>query len=83
MVIFGVLIGIGAAIAFLLVGALTLFGGADATRRQLLPGFIADRPGAGERILSLLGVWAPIIFVAVLCLLAGIQFVQVMVAALL
>lgn len=83
MVVLGVLIGIAAAIVFLLVGALSLFGGADATRHQLLPGFLPDRPPVTERLLTLLGVWAPIIFVAVLCLLAGIQFVRVMVAALL
>jgi hypothetical protein len=83
MVLLGVLIGIVAAIAFLLIGALTLFGGTDATRVQVLPGFVPDQAGAGERVLALLGLWVPIVLVVVLCLLAGIQFVQVLVAALL
>ncbi|MDZ4719695.1 MAG: hypothetical protein SH847_14685 [Roseiflexaceae bacterium] len=83
MVILGALIGSGAAIAFLLVGALVLFGGADATRGQLLPGFAPDQPRAGARFLTFLGLWAPIILVATLCLLAGIQFMRVIVAALL
>jgi hypothetical protein len=83
MVLLGMLIGIVAAIAFLLIGALTLFGGADATRGQVLPGFIPDQASAGQRALALFGLWAPIVLVAVLCLLAGIQFVQVIVAALL
>jgi hypothetical protein len=82
MVLLGMLIGIAAAIVFLLIGALTLFGGADATRGQVLPGFVPDQLGAVERVLALLGLWMPIVLVAALCLLAGIQFVQVIVAAL-
>jgi hypothetical protein len=82
MTILGVLIGIGAAIGFLLLGALTLFGGTDATRQQILPGFRPDRTGANERILILLSFWGPVAIVSLFCLLAGIQIVRVAVAAL-
>jgi hypothetical protein len=83
MAIVGILIGAGAAVVFLLVGALTIFGGADATLRQLLPGFAPDRPAPSERLLALLSLWGPVALVALLCLLAGIQIVRVAIAALL
>lgn len=77
MVVLGALIAIGSAVAFVAVGALTLFGGADATQRQVVPGFRPDRPGAAERLLALLGLWLPVALVALLCLLAGIQILRV------
>jgi hypothetical protein len=83
MLILGALIAAGAAVTFLIIGALTLFGGADATQRQLLPGFIPDRASAGERLLALLSVWGPVLLVALLCLLVAIQIAQVLVAAIL
>ncbi len=82
MLLLGVLIAIGAAVAFLVVGALTLFGGVDATRNQVIPGFAPDRPGASERMLALLSIWAPGVLVALLCLLAGIQITRMVLAAL-
>jgi hypothetical protein len=82
MAIIGALITLGGAIAFLAVGALTLFGGANATQRQVLPGFRPDRPGPTERALTLLGVWVPILMIAALCLLAGIKMLQVVAGAL-
>jgi hypothetical protein len=83
MFIIGALITLGAAIAFLAVGALTLFGGANATQQQVIPGFRPDRPNSAERALTLLGVWGPVLLVALLCLLAGIQIVRVALAAML
>lgn len=80
--ILGILIAVGAALAFLVVGALTLFGGADATRRQVLPGFAPDRPGSLQRLLTLLGVWGPIALVALLSILAGFQILSMAVRAL-
>ncbi|HJZ45614.1 MAG TPA: hypothetical protein VKE41_00545 [Roseiflexaceae bacterium] len=77
----GALITLGAAIAFLVVGALTLFGGTNATQGQVLPGFQPDRPSPAERALTLLGVWGPIVLIAVLCLLAAIKMLQVAVGA--
>lgn len=82
MLIIGVLITLGGAIAFLAVGALTLFGGANATQQQVLPGFRPDRPSPAERTLTLLGVWGPILLIATLCLLAAIKMIQVVLSAL-
>ena len=83
MLYLGVLIAIGSMLAFLVIGALTLLGGTDATRGQVLPGLLPDQPGAGERLLTLLGLWGPVLFVALLCLLAAIQILRVAIAALL
>lgn len=81
MLAIGALITFGAALAFLFVGALTLFGGANATQQQVVPGFRPDRPGASERLLTLLGVWGPIVLIALLCLLAAIKMLQMVVGA--
>jgi hypothetical protein len=82
MSIIGALITLGAAIAFLGVGALTLFGGANATQQQVVPGFRPDCPSAAERALTLLGVWGPVLLIATLCLLTAIKMIQVVVGAL-
>ena len=81
MAIIGALIALGAAIAFLVIGALSLFGGARATSDQVVPGFRPDRPGGLERALTLLGVWGPVLLIAALCLLAGIKIFQVVLGA--
>jgi hypothetical protein len=81
MAIIGALIALGAALAFVVVGALALFGGARATYEQVVPGFRPDRPGPLERGLTLLGVWGPVLLMAILCLLAGIKILQVAFAA--
>ena len=77
MTILGALIALGATVAFVVVGALTLFGGARATAEQVVPGFRPDRPGPAERALALLGIWGPVVLVALLCLLAAIQILRV------
>jgi hypothetical protein len=82
MMIVGALLTLGAAFVFLVVGALMLFGGANATQRQIVPGFRPDRPGPIERILTLLGVWGSVMLIALLCLLAAIRMLQVVVGAL-
>ena len=81
MLIIGALITFGSAIVFLVVGALTLFGGANATQQQVVPGFRPDRPGSAERAATLLGVWGPVALTALLCLLAAIKMLQIVVAA--
>ena len=82
MAIIGALIALGAAVAFLVVGALSLFGGTRATQDQVVPGFRPDRPGGVERALTLLGVWGPVLLIAALCLLAAIQIFRVALRAL-
>ena len=81
MLILGALITLGGAIAFLAVGALALFGTANATQNQVVPGFRPDQPSGGTRALTLLGLWGPVALVALLCLLAAIKMFQVVVAA--
>ena len=81
MIILGALITLGAAIAFLVVGALMLFGGANATQRQVIPGFRPDRPSLAGRALALLSVWGPVVLTALLCLLAAIKMLQVVAGA--
>ena len=81
VVIIGALIALGAAIAFVVVGALSLFGGARAAQEQVVPGFRPDRPGPLERALTLLGIWGPVLLIAALCLLAGIQILRVVLGA--
>ena len=81
LAIVGVLIALGAAVAFLLVGALSIFGGTRATQDQVVPGFRPDRPGPLERLLTLLSVWGPVVLIAVLCLLAAIQIFRVALGA--
>jgi hypothetical protein len=83
MILIGALIALGSAVAFMVVGALALFGGARATQEQVVPGFRPDRPGPAERALTLLGVWGPVLLLAILCLLAGVQILRVALAALL
>jgi hypothetical protein len=77
MAIIGALIALGSTVAFLVVGALVLFGGARTTTDQIVPGFRPDRPSPAERALTLLGVWGPAVLIALLCLLAAIQILRV------
>jgi hypothetical protein len=73
----GSLIAIGAALAFAVLGVLTLYGGVRATREQLLPGFRPDRPGPVQRFLALAAVWVPVAVVAFFGLYAGVHIVRV------
>jgi hypothetical protein len=77
MVFLGVLIAIGSAVLFVAVGALCVWGGADASRTEVSPGFLPDRPNLTQRALTWFGVWMPILVVLLLCLLAGAQIVRV------
>ena len=81
MIYIGIITGIGAAVAFITIGALVLFGGADATQRQVIPGFLPDRMTPRTRILTLVGLWLPILIVVLFCLLAGVQILRVVLSA--
>ena len=81
LIVFGALIALGAAMAFLVVGALSLFGGVRTTTNEILPGFAPDRPGPLERGLAFLSIWGPVLLIVALCLLAGIKIFQVAVGA--
>lgn len=76
MALLGILAALGAAVVFLIIGALVLFGGVRTTREQIVPGFLPDHPSPLERLLTLLGTWLPIGMIALLCLLTGIRLLQ-------
>lgn len=82
MLYLGILIGIGSAIAFAALGLLALVGGVNATQQQIVPGFKPDNPGGMERALTVIGVWVPIVVVAIFGVLSAIHIIQVMLAAL-
>ena len=82
MVIIGVVISVAIAGAFLAVGLLVLYGGLRATQRQLLPGFLPDRPGPLQRGLTLLALWGPIGVVALFCIITAVEIVRIALAAL-
>jgi len=73
----GGVIALAAAILFCALGVITVLGGVRATRRQLVPGFVPDHPGIIERAGALLGVWGPVVLIAVLCLGATARLIQV------
>lgn len=78
----GGLVALAAALAFVVVGLMTVIGGAEATERQIIPGFRPDAPGMLQRTLTLLGVWGPILVILAFCLLAGWRIFSVVVGAL-
>jgi hypothetical protein len=82
MLYLGILIGIGSAIAFAALGLLALVGGVNATQQQIVRGFKPDNPGGLERALTVIGVWVPIVVVAIFGVLSAIHIIQVMLAAL-
>jgi len=78
----GGLVALVAALAFVTVGLMTVIGGAEATERQLIPGFRPDAPSLLQRILTLLSVWGPILVILAFCLLAGWRIFSIVVNAL-
>ncbi|MEN9935208.1 MAG: hypothetical protein RLZZ387_1787 [Chloroflexota bacterium] len=78
----GVLIAVGAALAFAALGLLALYGSARTTREQLIPGFRPDRPGPLERALALAALWVPAGVVALFGLYACVHILGVALAAL-
>ncbi|HEU5011600.1 MAG TPA: hypothetical protein VFT66_03575 [Roseiflexaceae bacterium] len=78
----GGLIALAAALVFVVVGLMTVIGGAEATEQQIIPGFRPDNPGLLQRAMTLLGLWGPILVILVFCLLAGWRIFSVVVGAL-
>ncbi|MFO7168836.1 MAG: hypothetical protein DIU80_012515 [Chloroflexota bacterium] len=76
----GALVAIVAAAAFAALGLLTLYGGARATREQLIPGFRPDRPGPLARALALVAVWVPVLVVTLFALYAAVWIVALVFA---
>jgi hypothetical protein len=77
MAILGALIALGAALAFAVLGALTLWGGWLAIRREVLRGFVSAAPSPAERTLTLLLIGVPLFGAALLGLLAAIRIAAV------
>ena len=67
----GVLIAIGAAGAFAAVGILTIWGGYEAVRRELVRGFVVNPPSPAERVISLSVTVVPLAVVALFSLMAA------------
>lgn len=71
MFLLGVLITIGAAVAFGIMGALTIWGGLGSVRAELLRGFVSANPTAGDRALTLLLVVVPLVITGLFGLLSA------------
>ncbi len=77
----GALIALGAAVVFAALGATALYAGWRSTGEQLVPGFRPDRPGPVARGMTLVGVWVPLLGVAMFGIYAAVRLVQVVLAA--
>jgi membrane associated rhomboid family serine protease len=82
MFILGVLIAIASAVAFAALGLVTLFGGARSTREQIIPGFVPERAGGVERLLTLGAVWIPVIVVTIFGVYAAYRIIEMVIQAL-
>lgn len=77
----GVLIAVGAALAFAALGALAAYGGLHTTRAQIIPGFKPDRPGPLARAATLAAVWVPALTVAIFGIYSCVHILGVALAA--
>lgn len=82
MLYVGVLIALGAAALFLIVGGLCVWGGASASREEVARSFLPDQPSPIERVLTFFGVWGPLLVAVLLCVLGAVQIARVVFAAL-
>ncbi|NTW02940.1 MAG: hypothetical protein HGA19_16935 [Oscillochloris sp.] len=77
MAIFGSLIALAAALAFVAIVALSFWGTLQAVSDELLRGFISANPSATDRALTLLLVGVPLAGVAALGLLSAVRLTLV------
>jgi Na+(H+)/acetate symporter ActP len=77
MFLLGVLIAIGAAIAFAVVGALTLWGGLDAVSSELPRDFRRSAATPAQRAFTVAIVALPLVITALFGLLAAGRILQV------
>ncbi len=75
--IIGVLIAIGAGVAFAAVGALTLWGGIGTLRTEVARDYLRTQASAGARTLTAALVGLPLLATALFGLLAALRFIQV------
>jgi hypothetical protein len=81
MLIVGILIGLGAALLFAVVGIGCVVAGVSTTRNEIARSFAPDKPNPLQRGATLAGYWVPILGVLALCLLAAFRIVQIIVLA--
>ncbi|MEI7771814.1 MAG: hypothetical protein WCI67_17610 [Chloroflexales bacterium] len=77
MSILGSIICLGAALAFVAIVVIAVWGGLRAIRRELLRGFVSARPGAADRVITLLLVGVPLAGVAAIGLLSAVRLALV------
>jgi hypothetical protein len=77
MAILGSLIALGAAVAFVVIVGLAVWGGLLAIRQELLRGFVSANPGPADRALTLLLVGVPLAGVAAIGLLGALRLALV------
>ncbi len=73
----GVIIAIGSAIAFAILGALVLWGGWVTTSREIPVHFVSAGASSGARIATFLMVGLPVLITGVFGLLAGWRILMV------
>ena len=77
MAILGGIIGLGAALAFLVLAGLVVWGTLRAIRGELAADYRSSPPTGGDRLLALLGIVLPALAAALLAFLGGARIVQV------
>lgn len=73
----GVIVSLGVAVAFAVVGILLVWGALQTLRGELLPGFVSANPSGGDRALRVFLLIGPLCGAAILSLLAAGRFVLV------
>jgi hypothetical protein len=77
MYILGVLIAVGAALAFAAIGALTLWGGLNTLRTELPRDYLRTRAGVGPQVTTALLVGLPLLITGTFGLLAAVRMLAV------
>ncbi len=77
MYILGALIAIGTALAFAVVGTLTLWSGVNTLRTEVQRDYLRTRAGAGTRLTTTLVVGLPLLIASVFSFLGAVRMLQV------
>jgi hypothetical protein len=77
MYILGVLIAIGAAVAFAVIGVLVVWGGLATLRTEVQRDYLRTRAGVGAQATTALLVSLPLLITGVFGILAALRFLQV------
>jgi len=77
MAILGSIICLGAALAFVAMVALSVWGALQAIRLEIMRGFVSANPGPADRALTLLLIGVPLAGVAAIGLLSAVRLTMV------